>query len=137
MTDNEILKAFEICMCSLHCFGCPYYDLDGDVVCYRKLFSDITNIINRLQAEVERLNGCVKSEDEFRAIMKSQMAPMVKEIVNEQIDVAMKVARAEAIKEVLDRFDIEYCKVFSIPEISFMKEFKRVFLKEMVGENNA
>jgi hypothetical protein len=43
--------------------------------------------------------------------------------------------RAEAIKEVLDRFDIEYCKVFSTPEISFMKEFKGVFLKEMVGED--
>ena len=49
----------------------------------------------QLKAEIERLNSCVKSEDEIRAIMKEQMSPMVREIVNEQIDTAIKLARIE------------------------------------------
>lgn len=63
----------------------------------------------QLHAEIKRLNSCVKSEDEVRAIMKSQMTPMVKEIVNEQFDVAVKLARAEAIKEFIEKLkDLSY-----------------------------
>lgn len=63
----------------------------------------VLDLINRYQTEIERLNGCVKSEDEIRAIMKSQMTPMVNEIVNEQFDIAVKLARAEAIKDFAER----------------------------------
>ena len=49
--------------------------------------------------EIKRLNSCVKSEDEVRTIMKSQMSPMINEIVNEQIDKAVELA---VIKEIID-----------------------------------
>ena len=64
--------------------------------------------INRQKAEIERLNSCVKSEDEIRAIMKDQMTPMVREIVNEQIDAAVKLGRKE-FAEILKERNKVYC----------------------------
>ena len=84
------------------------------------------DLINRQQAEIERLKSGCKKLVEKQKLYKDNMQA-TSEFQIEQ-------AKDEAIKEVLNRFDIEYCRVFSVPEISFMKEFKRVFLKEMVGE---
>ena len=64
-------------------------------------FADKT--IATLQAENERLNNCVKSEDEIKAIMKVTMEPMVRAITNEQIDTAVKLAKAEAYKECIEK----------------------------------
>lgn len=95
MTDNEIITDYrkEI--------EKPRYLTVG-------IFWNVLDLIERQQAEIERLNSCVKSEDEIRAIMKDQMSPMVKEIVNEQIDSAIKLSRiyfAERLKERMhDRF---------------------------------
>ena len=134
MTDNEIIKALTEWSERLFTFcnvGMPEFA------------RHILGLINRQQAEIERLNGCVKSEDEVRAIMKSQMAPMVQEIVNEQIDVAMKVAAAEAIKETVEMVKKNSC-CSSIFVNGEEKESSRIYqiseaeldnlVKEMAGE---
>ena len=75
--------------------------------------NDAIDLINRQQAENERLNNCVKSEDEVREIAKRTMEPLVREITREQIDTAVKLAKSEAYKEfaerlkALDRLDVD------------------------------
>lgn len=66
MTDNEIKKALECCMES-DCHNCPY----DYFTCDQHQFSDLLDLINRQQAEIERLklkNGLMNSERKFRKI---------------------------------------------------------------------
>ena len=93
MTDHDIIKALECCCASGKCSECPFDT--GSVSCIKKTMSHSLDLIKRQKAEIERLNSCVKSEDEVRAIMEDQMLPMVCEIVNEQIDAAVKLGRKE------------------------------------------
>jgi hypothetical protein len=99
------------------------------------------DIIKKQDAEIERLNSCVKSEDEVRAIMKAQMTPMVKEVTKEQVDRAYKLGTingiikfAERLKE--NKIDIDvsfgygkevYTEAVAVIEIDNL-------VKEMVGE---
>ena len=41
----------------MDCLECPYADYDGDERCDEKLFKDLCNILERKNAEIERLNG--------------------------------------------------------------------------------
>jgi phage host-nuclease inhibitor protein Gam len=164
MENKEIIKALECCGDEeeLHwCTECPYYDKENDF-CQEDLHRDAIDLINRqqaenenyshniknltaenmqLHAEIKRLNSCVKSEDEVRAIMKSQMTPMVKEIVNEQINVAAKLARAEAIKEFAERLKLHTYIVSDESQTGIINRYSVVtvnqidnLVKEMVGE---
>lgn len=96
MTDNEILKALE----ELSERGMTFCNVGMS-----EFARNILGLINRQKAEIERLNSCVKSEDEIRAIMKDQMTPMVREIVNEQIDTAIKLARKEFAEKLDELFE--------------------------------
>ena len=96
MNEKEIIQALPFLA---KCCKDEYNDIRVDEVLH-----GASNIINRqqelieaLKAEIERLNGCVKSEGEIRAIMKAQMEPMIKEATNEMFDRAVKVARADAV----------------------------------------
>lgn len=57
MTDNEIIKALECCEKQPHCTGCPYFEKIG---CKKHLYQDALDLINRQEAEIERLMpfGC-------------------------------------------------------------------------------
>ena len=62
MTDNEIIKALECCGKPVNeecCSECPYH-LGGEENCH-KLLGDIIDLINRQQAEIERLNEHYKN----------------------------------------------------------------------------
>lgn len=52
MTDKEIIKALEVCMYGHECEGCPYI---GKGLCSDKMKTDALDLINRQQAEIERL----------------------------------------------------------------------------------
>ena len=57
LTDNEIVKALECCKNDgIICFECPYKKPNG---CMEKLSADVLDLINRLQAEIERLKEMV------------------------------------------------------------------------------
>jgi hypothetical protein len=58
MTDNEIIKALEICGNSFGCNECPYYDkgnFQGSKCSYNNA-KDAVDLINRQKAEIERLS---------------------------------------------------------------------------------
>ena len=65
MTDNEIIKALEICSHrngDLPCEGCPAYSIAQ--MCMEDLMSDAFDLINRQQAEIERLKKILAEEEE-------------------------------------------------------------------------
>ena len=61
MTDNEIIKALEICLSDLDCPKCPYVDYEGDELCSVKMLKDALHLINRQNAEIERLESVIES----------------------------------------------------------------------------
>ena len=124
MTDNEIIKALE------------EWSERGMTFCnvgMSEFARNILGLINRQKAEIERLNSCVKSEDEIRAIMKDQMSPMVREIVDEQIDTAIKLARIELAQRIKLAFYYHFEEI--IPSI-MSDEIDKILI-EMESESNA
>ena len=73
MTDNEIIKALECCTDESYenCNECPY-SIDT-LSCERiKLLEDSLDLINRKQAEIERLNKvCQANQQLINALNKS------------------------------------------------------------------
>ena len=63
MKDNEIMKAMECCSKNKSCRDCPYIDeADGRKWCNEKVYDGVISIINRQQAEIERLTNYIVSE---------------------------------------------------------------------------
>ena len=123
MTDNETIKALQICSDDEAdtCRDCPYSN--DWTICNELLAKDALDLINRQQAEIERLNACVKTEDEVRAIAK------------ETIQQYILTARAEAVKEFAERLKKKSQKRTSdiYGERVYMQDID-ILVKEMVGD---
>ena len=113
MTDNEIIKALECCMYGHECEGCSYI---GKGLCSDKMKKDALDLINRQQAEIERLN--IKNKA-LTAITKNY-------------DWKFAKAKSEAIKEFAKRFksEVAYCEADTDEMIWFEKNFDNL-VKEM------
>ncbi len=133
MTDNEIIKALECCAVLYSCKGCPLKDFSTACVSINK--RNAFDLINRQKAEIERLNSCVKSEDEIRAIMKDKMFHIVKEIVNEQIDSVIKLSRREFAEKLKKNLDISATGYSTEEVISQVEDEVDNLLKEMESES--
>ena len=86
----------------------------GIITCQKSQIEDLREALEErierikvLEAEIERLNHCVKTEDEIRAIMKTQMSSVVREVTAEQFDTAMKIAKTAAIRAFAERLKEE------------------------------
>ena len=123
LTDSEIVKALDICSksnngCSYSKYSCKDCCLNGQPMCSSVLIQDTIDLIDRLQAENERLKATV---DSFNDIGK-----LYSEI------------KAEAYKEFAERL-----KIFVIPqkangytrEIVLKRDIDNL-LKKLVGEDN-
>lgn len=49
------------------------------------LLNEAADRLEELQKEVERLNSCVKSEDEVRAIAQETIRPLMKQMIDEAV----------------------------------------------------
>ena len=119
MTDEQIIKAVEVCREPDTCKDCPYHKL-YTARCIIMLMKDVFDLINRQKAEIERLKK--KNEKYINRIEKDIVLP---KIFGEQ-------AKSEVIKEFAERLkgnlrlddDCEYncrnccyeCKEF-VPQI--------------------
>lgn len=65
MTDNEIIKVFECCYTDADCDECPLYSKENhkctDIGAEINIPKKILDLINRQQAENERLKALIKS----------------------------------------------------------------------------
>ena len=91
MTEAEIMKALECCSVLVNCKGCYFDTHEIDGICGSELIKKAIDLINRKNAEIERLTINMNS---FGLGMKRE---------KERAD----TARAEAIKEVLERLKQE------------------------------
>ena len=122
MTDKEIIAAQKTQIDDL------YIALD-----------DRIQRIKVLEAEVERLNICVKTEDEVRAIMKTQMSSVVREVTAEQFDTATKIAKTAAIREFAERLKekkTSVCGGHGIYDFVVYECYIDTLVKEMTEETD-
>lgn len=99
MTDNEIIKAVEHChrlVCG--CVGCPF---DGETDCLRKAGEAILDLINRQEAEIERLHSEVKEKTETIVFLKDQATGWSIDFCN--LKAKLNTAKTEAIKEFAEK----------------------------------
>lgn len=59
MTDNEIIKALECCLC-MECSECPMNYEDCEERDFESLVKRVLPIFNRQKAEIERYKGVIK-----------------------------------------------------------------------------
>ncbi|MEE0840039.1 MAG: hypothetical protein U0L72_05745 [Acutalibacteraceae bacterium] len=64
LTDNEIIKAFEVCYIERYgdCSDCPFCneDMECTAVADNNLLNEVLDQINRQKAEIERYKGVIK-----------------------------------------------------------------------------
>ena len=119
LTDNEIIKALECCKSDTSlCNDCPY-DKIGE--CIEKLCADSIDLINRLQAENERLT-------QFSGILLHNGSELFKEI---------ETVKAEAYKECIEKVKEEINKhSYGVLHKTVINHKLDNLLKELVGEDN-
>ena len=148
MTDKEIIKALECCTpTNESCLTCPLIDVSVPE-CAGILYKATIDLINRQQAEVERLrkaNGLleyvtkavhhVKIGGEDWTIDFKTKEAMFEEI-NKKIDTLCNIqtSRAEAIKECLNWVLSLFPEDKNFTTISRFTVNQKI--KEMVGEEN-
>ena len=127
MTDKDIIKALECCIKpTSDCDNCPYYGYDDDLQCFDMSKRDALDLINRQQAEIERLQNIDLQIEVSDRIEKKIKAEVIKEF-------------AERLKATPMRFSVEYVKYYDKPPIKKMVLFIddndiNNLVKEMVGE---
>ena len=115
MTDNEIIKALKCCQYGW-CNECPYFSLSNNN-CVDSSTGDVLDLINRLQAENERL----RNECGNQSTLWSKHFESIFETAKETI-------KAEAYKEFAERLKAKSTKTACM-HINFL-------LKELVGVEN-
>ena len=119
MTDNEIIKALECCKIG-NCDDCPFYDIKED--CEVELPEESLDLINRQNAEIERLNKdcedviykleyllCNATGNKFSKYtypigdMVSYVNDYIQDCCNEAVEEAKEAVKSEAIKEFAER----------------------------------
>ena len=119
MTDNEIVKALECCIKSSHfgeCFKnqCPLVSEKGCKVGKETLYPYLLDLINRLQAENERLKKGWRTD----VILTAN-------------------AKAEAYKECIEKVkeNLMFLPLSAMPERFVTESVLDNLLKELVGED--
>ena len=144
MTDNEIIKAFEICNTREDCGGCP---LSKDDPCPSEfqLSMMILDLINRQQAEIEKLgkaSGLLKyvseavhhtSVGDVDFVSKEAKDKAIKELIDRLCNI--QTIKAEAIKEFAEKVKTNKRKLFNYiySNRGFDEQIDNL-VKEMVGE---
>ena len=102
MTDNEIIKSFECCEANEgnrpNCKECPYFWLEEKPVdCHKRTRRQALDLINRQQAEIERL----KKENE---ILSANADNAFQEGLNENRDLFKCEVKEDVYIEAIKKF---------------------------------
>lgn len=124
MTDNEIIKALEICgNIDVSCKGCVFANCE---LCRVKLAENAFILINRLRAEIERLQ---KENNQFADIGKLY-SEIKSEVIKEFAERFLKIVHDNHYL-LVDRINSKDYGMFTIGIEQAVDETK----KEMVGED--
>lgn len=98
LTDDEIMKALENCGKLATCGDCsmrPKEARRGTTGCYNELLKDALNLINRKDAEIEKL---------YKEVDRLSQCIMYNDGVVSDLEKDIVEAKAKAIKEFIERF---------------------------------
>lgn len=123
LTDEQIIKALEICLDFVsggesRCIDCPLHDYD---VCSSEKLKFALDLINRKDAEIERLNNELVSADEvigFREAEIERLQEVTTNTVNSSIrfgldkEQEIRKAKSEAYKEFAERLKAKATSTF-------------------------
>ena len=129
MTDKDIIKALECCGSEFECHnGCPYYH-NGQFSCRDlSIYRDALALINRQQAEIERLEENEKTViREFRVVNADKERIL---LIAAELSRKLKTAKAEAVKEFAERLK---SRLVTVTFMNFDDTIDNL-VKEMVGE---
>ena len=131
MTDNDIIKALEICRNENGiCSDCPYSD--DYTNCNTRIAKDSIDLINRQKEEIERLTAMLEAAEDYLYPLPFKNA----------FDDELAKAKSEAIKEFAERLKNAFpegnrdnkCPAIYIDDYCYIID---ECAEEMVGENNA
>ena len=128
MSDEEVKKALECCLVG-ECESCPISKFS---YCYEILKDEAMSLINRQQAEIERLNSLYVSLGTDS--LGNDADVKLKYIYD--LETKLEAIKSEAIKEFAERLESKYTKVVSCNAGYVYRTIKEVE-KEMVGGENA
>ena len=121
MTDNDIIKALELCANrTIH--SCKFCPCNSGIECNKKLNKETLNLINRQKIEIECLNADLKAAKSEAELLKTD-------------NVRLNRMRADVV-EVVRCKDCEFSGSCSIEEYGDMKQndfcskWKRIDSKE-------
>ncbi len=99
MTTNVIIKALACCK-NMRCESCPYDDVSDEIAeCSAKLLNDAHDLINRLNAEIERMTKENNAPAKKRLILEMRKKELHAELFKEE----KEVVRRKAIEEFAER----------------------------------
>ena len=130
MTDNEILKALEVCATTIDFNECP----QCTVMPYNISAKDIIDLITRQRAEIERF----EKENHENFNKWEILANRTKQRYAELYEEAKSIVKAEAIKEFAERVkaNSDFCYLGNVDRLAYRivaKDFDNL-VQEMVGE---
>lgn len=134
MTDNEIIKALEICRNENGiCSDCPYSD--DYTNCNTRIAKDVLDLINRQKAEIERLR-----EETAELIDDRYATQLLCHLIKKEDDT--RNVRSDAIKEFAERLKNAFpegnrdnkCPAIYIDDYCYIID---ECAEEMAGDNNA
>ena len=103
MTDNDIIKALECCCKGDKCVGhCPFHNNNHDIdICTSRLSENALDLINRQQAEIERLQNKI---DAITLIQVEEIHNFAQEKLSLLRKIHKRVStESESIKEFAER----------------------------------
>ena len=126
MTDNEIKKALEYCGINKNCKGCYLDSHEADDICTRVLIQNALDLINRLEAENQKLKFQVhrlKQYDEERDI-----ALHARLIATAKVESGKEFA--EGLKEKACSYDLPNYHSFDAVTVEDIDDFAKEFEKK-------
>ena len=150
MTDNEIIKALEICVNNGDCKECAINPHKGNYgYCTSLAIKQSLDLINRQKAEIESNKAkikisaeCIARQDKEieRLSVLAKLGNMRANDYRAMRDKA-KTARTEAVKEFAERLklkvDIDLCEAIECSDYLYnLPKLIDNLVKEMVGETN-
>ena len=145
MTDEQIIKALELCIADENCDGCPY---DYPAECYIHLKRDALELIRRQQAEIDRLKSLVNDKQEIIEGLEDtfenecfKYSELKAEAIKEFAD-KLKIKIDDAIKIELEDAEGTNCRRYGrisdgkVLGFSLAAHLVDNLVKEMEGESN-
>ena len=131
MSDKKILEALQICAagCSKKC---SYYEFDIEK-CKSDLMDDALNLLNRQQADIERLKAILKINDEIIAEFEEQNELEIAD-GGASCHLCIKVHTDRAIKEFAEKLKAK-AKSFLAADILGTDDIDEL-VEEMVGADS-